>query len=52
MRKIGREVTRNSEGPTVAEESRQWLRASEHSGGLVRMKPETIPLPKCRMILQ
>jgi N-acetylmuramoyl-L-alanine amidase len=50
MRKIGREVTRKSEGPTVAEESRQRLRDSEHSGGLVRMKPETIPLPKCRMI--
>ena len=30
----------------------QQLRYSEHSSGLVRLKLETIPLPKCRMIRQ
>ena len=50
MRKIGREVTRKSDGPTVAQGSRQRLRDFELSGGLVCLKPETIPLPKCRTI--
>jgi N-acetylmuramoyl-L-alanine amidase len=50
MRKIGRDVTRKNDGPTVAEGSRQRLIGSEYSGGLVRLKPETIPLSKCRTI--
>ncbi len=39
MRKIGREVTRKSDGPTVAQASRERLRDSVHSGGLVGDRP-------------
>ena len=35
MRKIGREVTRKGDGPTVAQRSRQRLRDSERSSGLL-----------------
>ena len=50
MRRIGCEVTRKSDGPTVAQGSRQRLRDFEPSGGIVCLKPETILLPKCRAI--
>jgi hypothetical protein len=50
VRKIGREVTRKGERPTVAQGLRQRLRDFELSGGLVRMKLEAIPLSKCRTI--
>src|SRR5580765_3741952 len=50
MRRTGREVTGKNDGPTVAQGSRQRLRDFEPSGGVVCLKPETIPLPKCRTI--
>src|SRR6476646_10598557 len=50
MRRIRREVTRKSDGPTVAPGSRQRVRDFELSGGLVCLKSETIPLPKCPTI--
>ena len=50
MRKIGREVTRKSDGPTVLPRSRQRLKNFDRSSGLVCSKPETIPLSKCRTI--
>ena len=50
VRKIGREVTRKSDGPTVAIGLRQRMRDSKRSGGLVCVALQTIPLPKCRMI--
>jgi hypothetical protein len=50
MRKIGREVTRKSDGPTVLPRSRQRLKNFDRSSGLVCSKPEMIPLSKCRAI--
>jgi N-acetylmuramoyl-L-alanine amidase len=50
MRRIGREVTRKSDRPTAAQGSRQRLREFELSGDLICLKPETIALPKCRII--
>src|SRR5438552_19098958 len=51
VRKIGRVVTRKSDGPTVAQRSRdrsEGLRA--FWGPRTCDTPETIPLPKSRMI--
>ena len=50
MRKVRLEVTRKSDGPTVAQESTQRLRDSERSGGPRTFEARNISLPECRML--
>ena len=47
VRKIGREVTRKSDGLMSAQASRERLMKFERSGGLLCLNPEAIPLLKC-----